>query len=299
MRARNLIKYLIGTITVVVLFWLIVSGKTAYQLIQRAAPAYDERPFPSSLSKAEKIKILTKDSLSISAVILEVNTNNPFVIIAHGNGGDYTSNYLLMDSLQSYGINSLALSLRCHGSSDGEINDFGYSASKDIISAVNYLNQNFNYPKIFIAGRSLGSAAAIFAANELNSNVKGYFLESPYLDINTAAYNRLKLNMSEPFVTIAYYGLFITSRFFIPYVDEIAPIKFVDQFPEEVKVIYLAGDEDKRAPLKDVLKLNGKTSVESEVVIFKGAGHQSLFHFDKNLYTFTLYNFINEKNNLK
>ncbi len=294
---KIIIKYLIGAITVVVLLWLIVSGKTAYQLIQRAAPAYNERPFPSSLRKAEKIKIITEDSLSISAALLVVNPNNPFVILAHGNGGDYTSNYLLMDSLQVHGINSLALSLRCHGSSDGDTNDFGYSAKFDIISAVKYLLKNYVAENIFIIGRSLGAAAAIFAAPKLGSSVRGYVLESPYLDIHTAAKIRLQMSMPEPFATIAYLGLFVTSRIFVPHIDEIAPIDFVAQFPKEIKVIYLAGGADERAPLKDVLKLNEKTSVKSEVVIFEGARHQSFFYYDKILYVETVMNFIRPINN--
>ena len=86
----------------------------------------------------------------------------------------------------------LAISLRAHGDSTGEVNDIGWSGRHDVVAAVGFLGKEFPERPVFIVGRSMGAAAAVFAAEELKTDVAGYFLEQPYKDLKSAVWNRLQ-----------------------------------------------------------------------------------------------------------
>ena len=91
----------------------------------------------------------------------------------------------VMQWLAEAGFTALAISLRGHGDSTGDVIDFGWSARYDVAAAVAFLEKECPQQPIYIVGRSMGAAAAIFAAGELKDRVAGYFLEQPYKDLRT------------------------------------------------------------------------------------------------------------------
>ena len=73
----------------------------------------------------------------------------------------------LMQRLAEARFTVLAVTLRAHGDSTGEANDFGWSSRHDVAAGVKFLQQQCPGQPVYVVGRSLGAAAAIFAAQEL------------------------------------------------------------------------------------------------------------------------------------
>ena len=86
------------------------------------------------------------------------------VLLLHGNGESRQQMLPVLQILTDAHFTVLAISLRAHGDSTGEINDIGWSARHDVTAAVASLQRECPQQSIFIVGRSLGAAAAIFAA---------------------------------------------------------------------------------------------------------------------------------------
>ena len=59
------------------------------------------------------------------------------------------------------------ISLRAHGDSTGDLNDFGHSARHDVVTAVDWLEHNHPERPVVVWGQSLGAAAAIFTAEAI------------------------------------------------------------------------------------------------------------------------------------
>ncbi len=88
------------------------------------------------------------------------------VLLLHGNGESRQQMLPVMQFLADAHFTVLAISLRAHGDSTGEINDIGWSARHDVIAAVAFLQRECPHQSIFIVGRSLGAAAAITWSHE-------------------------------------------------------------------------------------------------------------------------------------
>jgi uncharacterized protein len=166
---------LVGVTTVVL--WLSVSAGVVWNLTHRSTMAqFEPAPIPAIRGLEERV-LTTTDGERIGSWLVAGRSDRGCVIVLHGNGASRSSMQDVVRMVADRGETVLALSLRCHGDSTGDFNDFGLSASQDVIAAVAFLENEFPGRRVRILGRSLGAAAAIFAARELGHRVSGYFLE--------------------------------------------------------------------------------------------------------------------------
>jgi putative redox protein len=123
--------------------------------------------------KSEKITFFNSEGHKLAAKIEFPKTETPlgFALFAHC----FTCNKNLTAvrnigrALTDNGIAVLRFDFTGLGESEGEFENTNFSSNvEDLISAAKYLEENFEAPKILI-GHSLGGAAVIFAASQLNS----------------------------------------------------------------------------------------------------------------------------------
>jgi len=126
-------------------------------------------------------------------------------------------------------------------------------------------------------GVSLGSAAAIFASQELGRLVHGYILESPYQDLKTAVWNRTQTYLPPVLAQVAYAGLRAVGLFFLPNLEEIAPLRAIDGIPSDVPVLIMAGLADRLARPDEAKALFDRVASHGELAFFPGADHNNLF----------------------
>lgn len=167
------------------------------KLIKRAHPLHPE-PAPQDW---QEFKLVTQDGYKLGAWLSDAGPGSKVLIVLHGNGSCRSNHKELLKQLRSRGYTVMAVSMRCHGDSTGYINDFGLGASWDVVAALEWIDFNLPQRKSIILGRSLGAAAAIYAAKERQPDA--FIFESPYSDLERACHNRLKLRLPPPLVGAA------------------------------------------------------------------------------------------------
>ena len=235
--------------------------------------------------RIESFRLTTRDHQQIGAWLFRGEEGSDCVLLLHGNGETRRSMLPLAKRLHRSGQTVLLITFRGHGDSGGDRNDFGYSGKEDVLAAVRYLEKHFSGSQIFIVGRSLGAAAAIFAAKDLGDRIAGYLLESPYNDLPTAVWHRLRVRLPFPLDYVAYSGARLWAPFFLG-VDpsRIAPYSQIGFIPASSRVILLYGEEDLRAPLREGNRLANQVQGDVSVVTFPGASHRRLYDWDSKRY---------------
>ena len=156
-----------------------------------------------------------------------------------------------------------------------------------------FFRRNLLGDPIFIVGRSMGAATAIFAAGGLKGQVAGYFLEQPYKDLDSATWNRLQHYLPPILDWIAYGGLRLWAPAFLPAATEqISPYDHIEDIPESVPVVFVTGSADRHAHLDEVTAMYRRIESHAKLVIFDGAEHVDLDRADSKLYRTTLLNFL-------
>jgi uncharacterized protein len=275
------------------ILWLGSSALVAWKFTRRS-----QAPFPEPLpqvgwAKVEGHRLQTCDGQQIGGWFIRGDRQKGCVLLLHGNGASRRQMLPVMQWLAEARFTVLAISLRAHGDSTGETNDIGWSARHDVTAAVAFLEQECPRQPIYIVGRSLGAAAAIFAAEELDGTVAGYFLEQPYKDLRSATWNRLQHNLPPVLDWIAYGGLRLWAPVFLPVdADQLSPYAHIQGIPESVPVVFVTGSADRHAHLDEVTAMYRRIESHAELVVFDGAVHEALDQYDPQLYQTTLFRLL-------
>ncbi|MBP3959600.1 alpha/beta fold hydrolase [Gemmata sp. G18] len=275
-----------------VVLWLVASFAVASRLTRRARPLAPE-PLPTvPWGTAEALALHTSDGQTLGAWFFAGRSDRPTVVLLHGNGGSRTACLPQVELLATAGHPVLAVTLRAHGDSTGDRNDIGYSARHDVSAAIDWLEVNHPKAPVVVWGRSLGSAAALFAARDLGTRVYGYILECPYRDLRTAVWNRLHSRLPPVLDHIAYAGLRITAPIVLPDFDRIAPIEAAPGVPRETPVLVLAGGRDSRATPDEAREIVARLGPRTELVVIEEGDHLELSEAGPDQYRSAVFGFL-------
>ena len=133
----------------------------------------------------EPQRLKTTDGQELGAWLVRGKGRKGSVLVVHGIGNSRRGMLPLVRMLAEEHYTVLAISLRCHGDSTGTVNDAGWSARHDVVAGVEFLSRRCPGEPVYVVGESMGAAAAIFAAGQLQDRVAGYFLEQPYKDLHS------------------------------------------------------------------------------------------------------------------
>jgi pimeloyl-ACP methyl ester carboxylesterase len=232
----------------------------------------------------EDVRLTTDDGLGIGGWINPVSEHPTIVLFLHGQGESRRRMLPRMAELADHGYATMAISLRAHGDSDGSSFDFGFHACEDVIAAVHYLRGRFPGRPIVVAGNSLGSVSAIFAAEKLDHQVDGYFLESPYRDLLTAVKNRTEM-VPPPFSESAYVGLRMWGHLWLPEdPSQVRPIDDVGEIPADIPITFLAARGDRLCRLFEVEDLDRKVAGHASLIEVESARHGAISRTDPEVY---------------
>jgi pimeloyl-ACP methyl ester carboxylesterase len=281
---RRKLRWLALGAVLLICVWLLVSLLFVYRLTRRPRAWFAEPAPTVAWARLEEHQLHTSDGETLGAWFHRTTGDGPTVLVLHGSGGSRHNSLRAAEFFVGQGCAVLLVSLRSHGDSTGEINDFGYSAEQDVVAAVAFLEKHRPGRPIIVNGTSMGSAAAIFASAELGERVAGYILESPYRDLHHAVRNRTALYLPPVLDHVAYLGVALVGPLVLPDAERIAPIDHVTGIPPTVPAVFLCGTEDRRATPAEAQALCDRIGDHARLVLFQGAGHGCLIRENPQLY---------------
>ncbi len=246
--------------------------------------------------RASTIKIQTPDSLNLSALIVESNTDTTLatVVLLHGISACKEVELERAKILADAGYASLLIDLRAHGQSEGEYCTFGFYEKQDLRAVADTLAKLFPTRPMAIWGASLGGAVAI-QAMAVEPRYQFGIVESTFDD-----FNKVALEYGADWL----FGLrshWLTSRVlhksgqiahFDP--DVVKPVVSAAQINRPV--FFIHGDKDARIPM-----WFGKGNYEACPAPGKrwyqvpGAGHNNLWKIAGDSLRVEVFRFLKEQ----
>jgi len=272
LRRRRIQLTIVGLL--LLLGWLASSALVTWHWTRRSR-AQAAEPLPPELAgHVTELRLKTSDGEELGAWLWELDPPRACVVLLHGNGGRRSRCLRQMEWLAESRLASMAISFRAHGDSTGDVNDFGFSARRDVVAAVEWLQHHYPRRPLFVVGRSLGAAAALFAAGELGDRVRGYVLLQPYRDLESATLNRLRSELPTPLDFVALHGMRLWAPLFLgEQPGKISPSLAAAHVPASVPVVFLGSTEDRRVTPDDLRAVQSALAGPSELVLLPGATH--------------------------
>lgn len=210
----------------------------------------------------ESIDLKTQDGVRISAFFVAQPKTQRTVLFLHGNAGNASHRLDHAVSLWQMKSNVLLVDYRGYGLSDGEPSEPGIY--QDGEAGLRHLTEQLGIPlkKIFVLGRSLGSAVAVHIAQ--NRKLAGVILVSPLSSGNDVA-RRQGLGWLTPFIGQPFDSLSKVGALAAP-------------------LLIIHGENDDILPLKMGQRLFDRARVKKDFVRIPNAGHNDLIASNPTLF---------------
>ena len=130
----------------------------------------------------QTVHLLTKDSLSLEAWLIPVDSSKGTVILFHGLGGNKSNVLKQAYEFRYLGFNVMLVDLRAHGRSNGNRTTMGFHESEDVKLAYEYILKK-GEKNIILYGFSLGSVVIAKAFYDYNITPSRIILEVPFSNI--------------------------------------------------------------------------------------------------------------------
>ncbi len=239
----------------------------------------------------ERVSILSRDGLHLSARYYEGEAGAPLVLFFHG----YRSHAIhdgcgLYSIARSRGYHVILCDQRAHGESSGRSLSFGVLEREDARLWAEYAAKRFPGIPIFLSGISMGGATVLMAASlPLPASVVGILADCPYSsprDIITKVLSDMNLpaKVVYPFVRL---GAILYGGFDPNAADAVSSV--AKQTPP---IIIAHGAADGFVPAEMSKRIDAAASGDHKLVLVDGADHGKSYTVAPALYTKTLYEFF-------
>ncbi|HEV8290324.1 MAG TPA: alpha/beta hydrolase [Tepidisphaeraceae bacterium] len=204
----------------------------------------------------------SKKPLQLAAWWIPHNNSGKTAILLHGYADAKVGAIAWAPLFHELGHNILALDLRAHGESGGEISSAGYWERHDLVQILNDLRARYPHQTqhIILFGASLGAAVAIALAAE-PIDIDALILESPFADFRHAASAHFHLlGISLPLLHRA--AIFLSEK--LAHAD-FATIRPLDLIPKShAPILIIQGEDDALTPLEDQQQLERAISQRND-----------------------------------
>lgn len=249
-------------------------------------PAFYRSPSEHDLLFKE-LKIKTSDNLILYGWLVYDNDkevkNKSTILFFHENAGNIGMRLPYISTLiKNLNINFIIVGYRGYGPSEGSPSEDGIKLDSEAILKYVFTNleQQIDTNKIFLMGRSLGGAAAVYAQSKLNHSIRGMILENTFLSMGDL--------VDTLFPLFKYIKNILLKNHW-------ETKNIIDHIKKPI--FFIMADKDELVPYEHMLELVKKSTGNSVFIqkfIVKGANHNDGFIRDTKGYTENLKNFINE-----
>jgi fermentation-respiration switch protein FrsA (DUF1100 family) len=226
-----------GLVIFVIVAYLGISAyaASAFTLPERTINLADN-PGAYGLEYEDLIIPARNDGLQIAAWYIPSDENQKVIILVHGYNNSRTNGFVdkfvsFASELHDAGFSVMMIDLRGHGQSGEARFTFGIKERRDVLGAVNWLEERGYQPgKIGVLGYSLGAGSIIGAAAE-EADIGAVWVDSLFADIQSVLENgwtditglpQVFLYSTEAMIRL-FYGYDITASRPIDEIGSIAP----------------------------------------------------------------------------
>ena len=191
----------------------------------------------------------------------------------------------VLKNMHSMGYSIFTFDLRGHGVSDKAKVGLGVKEISDIKGAINYLEKSKNVEKVALYGISYGAVLAILAG-DVDENVKGIFIDSPYNMITDLITGEIPRRTPIPgFVAGLLSQGIVWSSIWLEGInlDEIRPYEIIENLKYPVLMVHCI--DDIRIPIYHSDQINENAPLDTLYHKFENCdGHGKAYESNKAYY---------------
>jgi uncharacterized protein len=223
----------------------------------------------------DKVSLLTKDQLKISGWLIRNDSTTNAVILFHGHGGSKSSMVDEANYFHNLGYSTLTIDFRAHGESDGTTCTVGFSEAEEVKLAFDFMKME-GFKKIVLYGNSMGAAAIIKAENDYHLEASQLILEMPFGSLPDAVKGRMRIIglPTTPFAQLLTFWGGMEQGY---WAFDFSPCDYASAI--RCPVLLQWGDKDVRVQEQETRCIFDHINAEKKLVVYEGAGHQSLYEF--------------------
>ena len=223
----------------------------------------------------ETIRLKTRNNLNIEAWYCPVDSAKGTVILFHGISSNKSFLIPEASEFRKSGFNVMLVDLRAHGNSGGSNCTIGFLESEEVSLAYDYATKRLS-KKIFLYGVSMGAVIITKAISEYGLKPEGVILEMPFASL----YDHMKARVRTLGFPEQPFGVLVT--FWTGLERGFNGFNHKTSFYSEkvyCPVLMQWGAKDNFALKSETNEIFAHlASSNKKLVIYKNAGHESLFY---------------------
>lgn len=244
----------------------------------------------------QTINIKTSDGVNLQSWYAVKNSDTidkpkGTVILFHGHGGNKNGVIREATAFYKMGYNILLVDFRAHGNSAGNICTIGFTETKDVKAAYNYIQQK-GEKNIILYGISLGAATIIKSVAIDSINPNKIIVEMPFGNLYDAVKGRLRVMHlpQEPFATLLTFWGGVEQGF---WAFNMQPQEYAKQV--HCAVLLQWGSNDARVTRTETEEIfKNLASSNKTFVEYKNSVHQSLCKNENEKWLSVVTKFLSE-----
>ncbi len=233
----------------------------------------------------ELIEIRSRDNYVLRAHWYPAEGAARTIILVHGWHSHWSVDFSASSPfLRENGCNLLLIDQRCHGESGGDLISYGIGERYDVLSWLDWLEQNHGGLPVYLCGISMGASTVLMAAGlPIAGRVCGIIADCGYSDPKEIIQITLEKNigkMAGP--TLAAVNLNCKLRENFTFGDY-TPIEAMVQ-NKEIPCLFVHGDADDFVPWRMSFENYYACQAPKDILIVNGAGHGLSFLVNPDAY---------------
>jgi fermentation-respiration switch protein FrsA (DUF1100 family) len=291
----SLRKFLLAVLPPLLLLILVLPYVEAALFIYRFKVPNPYSPQELVQRESEDVQFRTEDGLTIRGWFLPAKSgpSSRTLIICHGLGANRSNFLPYVQVGEALEANVLMFDFRGHGDSDGHTVTVGYWEKLDVLAAVKYLRveRPDQARKVFALGISMGSAALIRAAAEVDPPFDGIIVDSSFPSAQELTNRVLEQYPSAIRSFIAGPGVPLACLHAGCWLPDVRPIDDVSRVRAPLLMIH--DQDDRLMILENAQRLFNQALEPKKLWVTRIAGHGSSFLGAKRDYLQTVSEFFN------
>lgn len=239
----------------------------------------------------EAVSLRMNDGLKISGWFIPVDSSTRAAILFHGHGSQKGSLLNQAAYLRQLGYSTLLVDFRAHGDSEGTTCTVGYNESEEVQTAFQFMQER-GYKSIVLYGSSMGAAAIIKAVHDVDLKADKLILEMPFGSLPDAVKGRMRI-MGLPGSPLSELLTFWGGTEHGYWAFAYSPCNYATEL--KMPVLLQWGDQDPRVLEHETQCIYQNLPGEKQLVVYKGAVHQSLYKYDALLWEQSVRKFLIEE----